>query len=79
MEKDYELHNLLDSSAPDLSEAERQCFSIVIDLLGNKLLAELKNNDDHILRERIFKTLDIKKKIEKLESRILKIYEKFSI
>lgn len=49
MEKDYELHNLLDSSAPDLSEAERQCFSIAIDLFGNKPFAELKNNDDHIL------------------------------
>ena len=45
----YELRNLLDSSAPDLSETERLCFSIVTDLFGNKPLAELQNNDDHIL------------------------------
>ena len=45
----YELHNLLDSSAPDLSETERLCFSIVTDLFGNKPLAELQNNDDYIL------------------------------
>lgn len=45
----YELRNLLDSNAPDLSETERLCFSIVTDLFGNKPLAELQNNDDHIL------------------------------
>ena len=45
----YELRNLLVSSAPDLSETERLCFSIVTDLFGNKPLAELQNNDDHIL------------------------------
>ena len=45
----YELRNLLDSSTPDLSETERLCFSIVTDLFGNKPLAELQNNDDHIL------------------------------
>ena len=45
----YELRNLLERSAPDLSETERLCFSIVTDLFGNKPLAELQNNDAHIL------------------------------
>ena len=45
----YELRNLLERSAPDLSETERLCFSIVTDLFGNKPLAELQNNDDYIL------------------------------
>lgn len=45
----YELRSLLDSSAPDLSETERLCFSIVTDLFGNKPLAELQNSNDLIL------------------------------